>query len=142
MEVVIKGASKLLNDCKAGNIVKELKKLKEKDTASLEAANKTLQLEVDQLKMALALKENEVKDLKAQKTEALKEIREIVGHSGDTLNKAKLFDTYINKEVVITMPKVIAILHSFHKKMEAVLGEIRKLVPRSARESSRPPLPP
>ena len=42
MEVVIKGASKLLGDCKAGNIVKELKKLKEKDTESLEAANRKL----------------------------------------------------------------------------------------------------
>ena len=47
MEVVIREASKLLGDCKAGNIVKELKKLKEKDTASLEAANKKLQSEVD-----------------------------------------------------------------------------------------------
>ena len=42
MEIVIKGVSKLLGDCKAGNICKELKKLKEKDTASLEAANATL----------------------------------------------------------------------------------------------------
>ena len=64
MEVVIRGASKFLGDCKAGNIVKELKKLKEKDTTSLEATNKKLQLEVDQLKVVLALKEDEVKDLK------------------------------------------------------------------------------
>ena len=142
MEVVIRGASKLFGDCKAGNIMKELKKLKEKDTMSLEAANKKLQLEVDQLKVALALKKDEVKDLKAQKTEALKEIREIVGHPGNTLNKAKLFDDYINKEVKIMLPKVIAILHSFHKKMEAVLGEIRKLVPGSVGESSQPLLPP
>ena len=42
MEVVIKEASKLLGDCKAGNIVRELKKLKKKDTASLEATNKKL----------------------------------------------------------------------------------------------------
>ena len=142
MEVVIRGASKLLSYYKAGNIVKELKKLKEKDTASLEAANIKLQLEVDQLKVALALKEDEVKDLKAQKMEALKEIREIVGHLGNTLNKAKLFDDYINKEVKITLLKVIVILYSFHKKVEAALGEIRKLVPESVGESSRPPLPP
>ena len=113
-----------------------MKKLKKKDTTSLKAANKKLQLEVDQLKVVLALKEDEVKDLKAQKTEALKEIQEIVGHPSDFLNKAKLFDNYINKEVKITLSKVIAILHGFHKKMEAVLGEIRKLVPRPAGESS------
>ena len=40
------------------------------------------------------------------------------------------------------MPKVIAILHGFHKKIEAVLGEIWKLVPGSVRESSQPSLPP
>ena len=33
-------------------------------------------------------------------------------------NKAHLFDNYIHKEIVVTMPKVIAILHRFHKKME------------------------
>ena len=39
LEVVTKGASKLLGDCKVGNIVKELKKLQESlesDTTSLE----------------------------------------------------------------------------------------------------------
>ena len=141
MEVVIKGASKLLGDYKARNIVKELKKLKEKDTTSLEAANRKLQQEVDELKIALALKEDEVKNFKELKVEALKEIREIEGHPGDILNKAKLFNEYINKDVKITMPKVIVILHGFQKKMEAALGEIRKLVSRSAGESSRPPLP-
>ena len=74
--------------------------------------------------------------------EALKEIRKIVGHPNDTLNKTKLFDDYINKEVKITLPKVIAILHGFYKKMEAILGKIRKLVLGSARESNRPPIPP
>ena len=42
----------------------------------------------------------------------------------------------------ISLPKVIAILYDFHKKMEAILGEIQKLVLGSVGESSRPPLPP
>ena len=42
----------------------------------------------------------------------------------------------------ITLPKVITILHSFHKKMEAALGKIQKLIPGLAGETSRPPLPP
>ena len=46
MEIVIKGASKLLGDYKAGNIRKELMKLKEKDTASLEASNVALSAQV------------------------------------------------------------------------------------------------
>ena len=89
----------------------------------------------------MALKKDEVKNFKVLRVEALKEIWNIVGHPGDIFNKAKLFNEYINKEVKITMPKVIAILYGFHKKMEAVLGEIRKLVSGSVGESSRPPLP-
>ena len=46
MEIVIKGASKLLRDCKAGNICKELKKLREKDTTSLEVSNAALTAQV------------------------------------------------------------------------------------------------
>ena len=74
MEVVIKGTSKLFGDCKVGNIVKELKKLKEKDTESLEVANRKLQQEVNELKIALALKEDEVNHFKALRVEALKEV--------------------------------------------------------------------
>ena len=41
MEVVIRGASKLFGDYNSRNIVKELKKLKEKDTVSLEAPTRS-----------------------------------------------------------------------------------------------------
>ena len=83
MELVIKGASKLLGDCKAGNICKELKKLKEKDTASLEV---------------LALKKDEIRMLKEQQAECLGWIREVIGHSGDIINKAHLFDNEVKME--------------------------------------------
>ena len=46
MEIVIKEASKLLGNGKVGNIPKELMKLKEKDTASLEASNIALSAQV------------------------------------------------------------------------------------------------
>ena len=101
-----------------------------------------MRTEVDEVKMKLALKDDEIRELKGKKTGALDQIREIVGNLGDVLNKAQLFDKYVNKEVVITMPKVIAILVGFHKMMEVVLGEIRKLVPGSVRELSWLPLPP
>ena len=104
----------------------------------MEATNIALSNQVAELKMALVLKDDKIRELKGQRTEALGQIWEMVGHSGDVLNKAQLFDKYVNKEVMITMPKVIAILVGFHKKMEAILGEIQKLVPRSAGESSRP----
>ena len=57
LEFVTKGASKLLDHCRLGNICKELKKLKQKDTATLEATYATLLLEVVDLKVALAKKD-------------------------------------------------------------------------------------
>ena len=74
LELVIKGASKLFDNCKAGNIMKELKKLKEKDTASLEAANVTLSSQVQELKAALELKDDEIRELKGQHAESLGQI--------------------------------------------------------------------
>ena len=74
--------------------------------------------------------------------EALGQIREIVGILGDILNKAHLFDSFIKKEVQMLLPKIIAILVGFQHKMEAVVGDIQKLVPRTLAESSQPPLPP
>ena len=71
MELVIKGASKLLGDCKAGNICKELKKLKQKDTVSLEAANATLSSQVQEQKVTPALKKDEIRVLKEQQVERL-----------------------------------------------------------------------
>ena len=92
MELVAKGASKLLNDCKIGNIVKELKKLIQQDTKQLEATNTISQMEMDELKMKLALKDDEIWELKGKKTEALYQIREMVENSSDALNKAQFFD--------------------------------------------------
>ena len=92
MELVIRGASKVLGDCKARNICKELKKLKEKDTSSLEGANATFSFQVQELKVALALKDEEICELKGHQAESLGWIREVIGNLGEVVNKAHLFD--------------------------------------------------
>ena len=52
-----------------------------------------------------------------------------------------MFDNYIKTKMLLSLPKVIAILVSFERKMEATFVEIWKLVSRSPAELSRPPLP-
>ena len=61
MEFVTKGASKLLGDYKPGNITKELKKLKQKDTTSLEVANMALCSQVADLKVELGMKDTKIR---------------------------------------------------------------------------------
>ena len=60
LESVTNGASKLLGDCRPSNIIKELKKLKQQDTATMEASNATLLSQVVELKVELALKDEEI----------------------------------------------------------------------------------
>ena len=60
LESIAKGASKLLGDYRPGNIIKELKKLKQKDTTTLEATNTALSLQVADLKVELSKKDEEI----------------------------------------------------------------------------------
>ena len=123
LEIVAKGASKLLGDCKMGNIVKELKKLKEKNMLSLEAQNASLATEVADLKVELAMRKDKIRKLKVR-TESMERIREVVGTPRDVLNKARLFDNDIKTEGEIAAAKIIPILVVFTQKMEAALVDI------------------
>ena len=49
MELVLKGATKLLGDCKIGNIYKEIRKLKEVDNSKLKTHNTHLKLWIGDL---------------------------------------------------------------------------------------------
>ena len=50
----MKGASKLLGDCRPRNIVKELKKFQQTDKSNLEAANAALSSRVVELRVEMA----------------------------------------------------------------------------------------
>ena len=60
MEFVTKRASKLLGDCRPGNIIKELMKLKQHDTSTLEAANAALSSRVAKLRIEMVKKDEEI----------------------------------------------------------------------------------
>ena len=53
MELVIKGATKFLSDCKAGNISKEISKLKEEDSSKVKAHNAQLKIRVNDLQVTV-----------------------------------------------------------------------------------------
>ena len=128
-------ASKLLGDCKVGNIVKELKKLKEVDTTLLENR-------IADLKVELASRNDEVENLKKQ-LRCLERIKEVVGAPGDIFNKACLFDEDIKTEGEVSVAKIVKVLVTFTRKMEIAVVDIWKIVSGVvARKSSRPQMPP
>ena len=73
----------------------------------------------------------------------LERIKEVVGTPGDVLNKARFFDEDIKTKGEVSTAKIVKVLVTFTRKMEIALVDIQKIVSRSsARESSRPPMPP
>ena len=107
----------------------------------MEATNATLSSQVAELKMELALKDDEIHWLKGQQTEILERMREVIGNLGDVLNKACLFYNNVKAEGQLSAQKIIHILVNFGRKMETTLGKMQKLFSRSLVEgSSWPPL--
>ena len=135
LDTITTRASKLLGDYKVGNIERKLKKLKAMDTKPLE--NKVADLTVE-----LAVRNDEIEDLKRQ-VKSLERIKEVVGTPRDVFNKARLFDEDIKIEGEVSAAKIIKVLVSFTRKVETALVDIWKIVSRTlAGKSSRPPMPP
>ena len=63
MEAIMREASKLLGNCKAGNICKELKKLKQGDNSELKAHNKQLKVRVNNLQATVKAHVEEIRKL-------------------------------------------------------------------------------
>ena len=135
LDTITTRASKLLGDCKVGNIEKELTKLKAVDTKALED-------KISNLTVTLALRNDEIEDLRKQ-VKYFELLKQAIGAPGDVVNKARLFDEDVKSEGELSAAKIIKVLVSFIREVETALVEIRKVVSGTAvRESSRPPRPP
>ena len=130
MELVIKGTTKLLGNYKAGNISKEIRKLKEEDSSKLKAYNAQLKIWVNDLQVTMKAQDEETRQLWAM-TEDIERIWEFIGHRGDVVIKAHLFDNEVKIEDHLSVQKIITILVKYGHKMEATLREIQKLLPGS-----------
>ena len=94
MELVLKGATKLLSDCKTGNIYKEIWKLKEEDNSELKTHNTHLKLRIGNLQATVKAQDEQIRQLKAE-MEAMEQIHELISHTGDVVTKAHLFDNEV-----------------------------------------------
>ena len=61
-------------------------------------------------------------------TEGIERIREFIGHTGDIVTMAHLFDNEVKTEDHLSVQKIITVLVKYGYKMEATLGEMRKLL--------------
>ena len=128
MELVIKGNTKLLGNYKAKNIGKEIKKLNKEDNLEPKAHNTQLKIWINDLQVTVKVQDEEIRQLRAM-AKGLEKIWEFVGHTGDIITKAHLFDNEVKTEDHLSAQKIITVLVKFGHKMEAKLREMRKLLP-------------
>ena len=128
MEIVIRSATKLLGDCKARNLSKEIRKLKEESDSRLKAQNDDLKVQITELQGIIKSQGAEVERLRARNAD-LGKICEALAIPGDVLNRAQLFDEDIKREGHLSGQKILTILVKYGQKMEATLEEMRKLLP-------------
>ena len=140
MESVLKGATKILGDCKTRNICKEIRKLKEEDNSELKTHNTHLKLQIGDLQLKVKAQDEEIRQLKAR-TEAMEQIREFIGHMGDVVTKAHLFNNEVKTEDHLSVQKIITVLVKYRHKMETTLVEMRKLLPGPSTPGTSQPLP-
>ena len=140
MELVLKGATKLLGDCKAGNISKEIWKLKEEDNSELKTHITHLKLRIVGRQETVKAQDEKIEELKV-KAEAIEQIREYIGHPGDVVNKAHLFDNEVKKEDHLSVQKILTILVKYGYKMEEMLGLMQKLLPDPSAVGTSEPKP-
>ena len=59
----------------------------------------------------------------------MEQIREFIGHTGDVVTKAHLFDNEVKTKDHLSVQKIITVLVNYSHKMETTLREMRKLLP-------------
>ena len=102
---------------------------------------KPLENKITDFTVELAVRNNEVEDLRKQ-VKSFELLKHAIGAPRDVVNKARLFDEDVKTEGEISAAKIIKVLVSFTRKVETALGEICKIVFGTATgESSRPPRP-
>ena len=93
------------------------------------------------LKVEIAKKNEEIRQLRAQSKEGLDWIRDFIGNLSNIVNKARLFDNEVKTEGQLYAPKIVNVLVEFGRKMEVTLVEMQKLLPGPQPEPIWLPIP-
>ena len=141
LETVVKGATRLLGDCKAENVGREIRKLKADDGATLKAQVDKLKLQVSEQQKEIEARDNQIAMMKADWA-GFEKIRLITEVTGDIANKAHLFEEAMKMEPPMTHKKSILILSKYAGRVEEALVEMRKIWPGHGVGRSEPSGPP
>ena len=128
LETVVKGAARLLGDCKAENIGKEIRRLKAEDSANWKAQVEKLQIRIGEQQAMMKEQEDQIAKLKADWS-GFQRIRLITEINGDVAAKAHLFEEAMKMDGPMSHQKSVMILSKYAGRIETALTEMRKIWP-------------
>jgi hypothetical protein len=137
LEHITKGASVALGGCGPGNILREIAKRtdrKELDQVKREldqvrTDNAHLHAQMASMAEELGQKSEEIRKYHAEQTVVFTRIRELIGHPGEIVNKARLYDQLVESGEPVSARPTIPIIVKYSRMMNNLFAEIQKVVP-------------
>ena len=144
LEHITRGVSRALDNCGPENILRELaKKTDGLKVDALETEKAQLTAQVAAMTQELAQKSEEIRRYQAEQTVVLNRVRDLVGHPGEIVNKAHIYDKLMETADPSSVWQTLQILVKYSLSMKDQLKEIQKLLPpRETRRWMLDPCPP
>ena len=79
----------------------------------------------------LARKSEEIRKYSTEQAVVLSQVRELVGHPGEVVNKVLLYDQLMKSADLFSARQTLQILVRYSRSMKVLLKEIEKLLPPS-----------
>jgi hypothetical protein len=130
LEHITHGVSRALGNCGPKNILWELaKKTDRSKVDALETEKAQLAAQVAAMTQELAQKSEEIRRYQAEHTVVVNRVRELVGHPGEIVNKAHLYDQLMESADPFSARQTLQILVKYSRSMKDPLKEVQKLLP-------------
>ena len=128
MEHITRGVNMALDNCGPGNFLRELaKRADRKELEQLKTEKAQLTAHVAAMTQDLNHKSEEIRKCHAKQAVVFSQIRVLVGHPGEVVNKAHLYDRMMDSSYPSFARKTLALLVKYSRMMKDLLAEIQKV---------------
>ena len=132
LEHITRGSNQALDNCGLGNILRELaKRADRKELDQVKMENAHLNAQVAAMAQELSQKSEEIRKYDADYAVVFSRIRELVGHPGEIVNKARLYDQLVWSGEPASARHTIPIFVKYSRMMNNLFADIQKVVPPS-----------
>jgi hypothetical protein len=130
LEHITRGVNKALGNCSVGYILRELvRKTDRFKVEALETEKAQLAAQGAAMTRELTQKREEIRWYKAEQTMVLSKVQELVGHLGEVVNKAYLYNQLLESSDPAFARQTLQLLVKYSRTMKDLFKEIQKIMP-------------